>query len=251
MLVDRAIAREAEHDARLAVEHLDAALEKKALTLSRMLAVQVSSAVAFADVETAREAFLSAQNDDDIAGLSLTGENGRVLFALGAVPRFQAAFSDNPVVRRDDTHLTVVHPVVSNEGPKGVLLVALSTQNVRAQARNVLYLALGCGLGGVLIGCIAALLLGTSLGRRITAVTAQAEICFENIRTILAEAGLGLADIVRINAFVTEREHMKEYMAVRDRYVSDPPPASTLVIVSGFTRPEFLVEVEVVAAGPA
>ena len=58
-------------------------------------------------------------------------------------------------------------------------------------------------------------------------------------------------DIVRINAFVTQREHMRAYMAVRDRYVGDPPPASTLVIVSGFTRPEFLVEVEVtaVAAG--
>ena len=39
-------------------------------------------------------------------------------------------------------------------------------------------------------------------------------------------------------------------MAVRDRYVANPPPASTLVIVSGFTRPEFLVEVEVVAAAP-
>jgi 2-iminobutanoate/2-iminopropanoate deaminase len=82
-------------------------------------------------------------------------------------------------------------------------------------------------------------------------VTAQAEICFENIRKILAEADLGLADIVRINAFVTKREHLKEYMAVRDRYISDPPPASTLVIVTGFTRPEFLVEVEVVAAGQA
>jgi enamine deaminase RidA (YjgF/YER057c/UK114 family) len=78
-------------------------------------------------------------------------------------------------------------------------------------------------------------------------VSAQAERCFENIKAILAEAGLGLENIVRINAFVTRREDMKEYMAVRDRYVSDPPPASTLVIVSGFTRPEFLVEVEVTA----
>jgi enamine deaminase RidA (YjgF/YER057c/UK114 family) len=29
------------------------------------------------------------------------------------------------------------------------------------------------------------------------------------------------------------------------------PPASTLMIVGGFARPEFLVEVEVIAAGPA
>jgi enamine deaminase RidA (YjgF/YER057c/UK114 family) len=79
-------------------------------------------------------------------------------------------------------------------------------------------------------------------------VAGQAEICFGNIKSILAEAGFAMANIVRINAYVTRREHMAEYMAVRDRYVSDPLPASTLMIVAGFTRPEFLVEVEVVAA---
>jgi enamine deaminase RidA (YjgF/YER057c/UK114 family) len=56
---------------------------------------------------------------------------------------------------------------------------------------------------------------------------------------------------VRINAYVTDRAHMRPYMDVRDRVVGDPPPASTLMIVSGFTRPEFKVEVEVIAAGPA
>ncbi len=78
-------------------------------------------------------------------------------------------------------------------------------------------------------------------------VAAQAELCFRAIAAILAEAGLGMGDIVRLNAFVTRREHMRDYMAVRDRFVGDPPPASTLTIVSGFTRPEFLVEVEATA----
>lgn len=80
---------------------------------------------------------------------------------------------------------------------------------------------------------------------------AQTELCFANIRSILAQAGLGLSDIVRINAYVTGREHLKPYMAVRDRLFSKPAPASTLMIVSGFARPEFHVEIEVVAAGPA
>lgn len=78
---------------------------------------------------------------------------------------------------------------------------------------------------------------------------AQTELCFANIEAILAEAGLGLKDIVRINTFVTDRAHMKPYMEVRDRLVADPPPASTLLIVSGFSRPEFKVEIEVIAAG--
>jgi enamine deaminase RidA (YjgF/YER057c/UK114 family) len=80
-------------------------------------------------------------------------------------------------------------------------------------------------------------------------VEEQAEICFQNIGAILAEAGLALTNVVRINAFVTGHEHMRGYMAVRDRLIGDPPPASTLVVVSGFTRPEFLVEVEAIAAG--
>ena len=77
---------------------------------------------------------------------------------------------------------------------------------------------------------------------------AQAVLCFEAIGACLAEAGMSFADIVRINAYVTDRAHMGSYMAVRDRYVALPPPASTLMVVSGFTRPEFKVEVEAIAA---
>jgi 2-iminobutanoate/2-iminopropanoate deaminase len=76
----------------------------------------------------------------------------------------------------------------------------------------------------------------------------QAVLCFEAIGRILAEGGMDFGHIVRLNAFVTRREDFPAYMAVRDRYVRAPLPASTLVIVTGFTRPEFKVEVEATAA---
>ena len=79
--------------------------------------------------------------------------------------------------------------------------------------------------------------------------SAQAELCFSNIAAVLGEAGLGLRDIVRINAYVTDRAYLRPYMAVRDRLFADPAPASTLMIVSGFARAEFKVEIEVTAAG--
>lgn len=81
---------------------------------------------------------------------------------------------------------------------------------------------------------------------------AQAVQCLANCAAILAEAGMGPADVVRINAFVTDRAHMAGYMRARDEWLAGLTrlPASTLVIVSGFTRPEFLVEVEVTAAAP-
>lgn len=59
---------------------------------------------------------------------------------------------------------------------------------------------------------------------------------------------MALDDIVRINAYVTDRAYLSDYMTVRDRFVGNPPPASTLMIVSGFARDVFKVEIEVVAA---
>lgn len=79
-------------------------------------------------------------------------------------------------------------------------------------------------------------------------VMAQTELCFAAIRAILAEGGMSFDDVVRINAFVTDRAHLGGYMAARDRAFGSLPPASTLMIVAGFARPEFLVEVEAVAA---
>lgn len=81
---------------------------------------------------------------------------------------------------------------------------------------------------------------------------AQAARCFANVAAILAEGGMDAGDVIRINAFVTDRAHFAPYMAARDAWLDGvrPLPASTLVIVSGFTRPEFLVEVEVTAAAP-
>ena len=77
----------------------------------------------------------------------------------------------------------------------------------------------------------------------------QGQICFANITAILGEAGMTAADVVHVSAYVTDRTYMQGYMAARDAFLSTVPddslPSSTLVIVSGFTRPEFKVEVEV------
>lgn len=79
-------------------------------------------------------------------------------------------------------------------------------------------------------------------------VEAQCVLCFENIKAILAEGGMSMADVIRFSAFVTDRAYFPIYGAVRSRYVTGDAFTSTLVIVSGFTRPEFKVEVEVTAA---
>ncbi|MEM1039161.1 MAG: RidA family protein [Pseudomonadota bacterium] len=81
-------------------------------------------------------------------------------------------------------------------------------------------------------------------------VTAQAEICFANIDAILTEGNMTRTDIFHVTGFVTDRAYMADYMAARDAYLAEVTvlPASTLLIVSGFTRAEFKVEIQVSAA---
>lgn len=81
---------------------------------------------------------------------------------------------------------------------------------------------------------------------------AQAGICFDNIDAILAEAGMGRRHVMHLSAFVTARAYMAGYMVARDTWLAEATvlPSSTLMIVSGFTRPEFVVEIEVWAAAP-
>lgn len=80
---------------------------------------------------------------------------------------------------------------------------------------------------------------------------AQAGICFDNLDAILGEAGLNRTHVMHLSAFVTDRMHMAGYMAARDAWLAEVTvlPSSTLMIVSGFTRPEFVVEIELWAAG--
>jgi enamine deaminase RidA (YjgF/YER057c/UK114 family) len=51
-------------------------------------------------------------------------------------------------------------------------------------------------------------------------VEEQTALCFEAIGSCLAEADMGFCDLVRINAYVTDRACMAPYMAVRDRYAT-------------------------------
>lgn len=79
-------------------------------------------------------------------------------------------------------------------------------------------------------------------------VAAQAEICFQNIAAILAEASMAPADLVRITAYLTDVGDRDAYMAVRDRHVATPPPGSTLLVISALANPRYRIEIETVAA---
>lgn len=76
----------------------------------------------------------------------------------------------------------------------------------------------------------------------------QARQIWINIKAILAEGGMGVADIVKVTSYIVGREHIPAYVAVHRDAVGEHLPPWTLVLVAGLGRPSYLVEVEAVAA---
>lgn len=80
-------------------------------------------------------------------------------------------------------------------------------------------------------------------------ISAQAEIVWQNLSAILRDAGMGVSNIVKMNAYVVGIENFADYAQVRNKYLGDHRTASTALAVTALIAPELLVEVEIVAAG--
>ena len=77
---------------------------------------------------------------------------------------------------------------------------------------------------------------------------AQNRQAWDNILAILGDAGMGVGDLVRINAYVTTVEAQTAFREVRNEVIGDHRPASTLIRVAGLASDDWSVEIEVVAA---
>jgi 2-iminobutanoate/2-iminopropanoate deaminase len=71
-----------------------------------------------------------------------------------------------------------------------------------------------------------------------------------NIRTLVTEQGGSLADICKITIFLTSRDHLPQVMDARRRFFHAPFPATSAVIVAGLANPEWMIEIEALAALP-
>lgn len=78
-------------------------------------------------------------------------------------------------------------------------------------------------------------------------MTAQTRQVFANIAAVLAEAGAGLDDVVKITAFITDMDQYRDYAAARAEAFPNVLPASATVTTPALVLPELLVEVEAIA----
>jgi enamine deaminase RidA (YjgF/YER057c/UK114 family) len=80
---------------------------------------------------------------------------------------------------------------------------------------------------------------------------AQFTRAWENVVTILAEAGAGVGDLVDVITFhVGLREHIALFKTVRDRFLQGHTPPWTAIGVAELTREGLLVEIKCIARLP-
>ncbi|MFN2189079.1 MAG: RidA family protein [Candidatus Promineifilaceae bacterium] len=74
--------------------------------------------------------------------------------------------------------------------------------------------------------------------------SAQARRCFEIIQAALEDAGSSLFDVVRTRVFLTNIDDWEKVGQVHGEFFRDVRPACTMVQVSRFIDPDWLVEIE-------
>jgi reactive intermediate/imine deaminase len=106
---------------------------------------------------------------------------------------------------------------------------------VRAGAGETLYIA----------GCIALDVAGTVVGAG--DIAAQTHQVMQNFQAVVEAAGMTMGDVVKITNFLIDVRDYAAMAEVRQQYLQEPYPASTMVQVSSFLYPGLLVEIEGIA----
>jgi enamine deaminase RidA (YjgF/YER057c/UK114 family) len=77
----------------------------------------------------------------------------------------------------------------------------------------------------------------------------QAALAMANIESLLAAAGMAKSNLVKLNYYLTRASDAPVLAAIRrERWAAAEPPAVTALVVSALARPEYLIEIEAVAA---
>jgi enamine deaminase RidA (YjgF/YER057c/UK114 family) len=92
--------------------------------------------------------------------------------------------------------------------------------------------------------------LDTALNVGVGDPVAQTEQAMQNLATLLAEAGASLEHVCKITIYLTDPRIREPVYRTIGRWLKGVHPVSTGIVVAGLARPEWLVEVDVIAVIP-
>ena len=77
---------------------------------------------------------------------------------------------------------------------------------------------------------------------------AQAKMVMKNLKNALAAGGAKLADVTKITIYICNPHDVPKARLILNDYFGKHPPGSTLCILRGLANPNFLLEIEAIAA---
>ena len=77
---------------------------------------------------------------------------------------------------------------------------------------------------------------------------AQTKLVMENLTLALAEGGANLKEVVKVTIYVCNPHDVPKARSILQEYFGDDPPASTLCVLRGLANPNYLLEIEAIAA---
>ncbi len=155
------------------VAELRAGLRERAEVYARLASQQLRSSVAFDDRETAREVLNAVAKDSLIDGIAVYGQTGALLHAEGALSaqaeQARRGFGSARAFALPGRVLATA-PVVSLEGPRGSVVLELSTRSASLARDRLIRVALTAGFAAVVLGTLLAWLIARSLAERVERV---------------------------------------------------------------------------------
>jgi enamine deaminase RidA (YjgF/YER057c/UK114 family) len=92
--------------------------------------------------------------------------------------------------------------------------------------------------------------LNTSASVGVGDAAAQADQAMSNIKQLLSEAGAKLEHVCKVTIYLTDPRFREPVYRSIGRWLKGVFPVSTGIVVAGLARPEWLVEVDVIAVIP-
>jgi enamine deaminase RidA (YjgF/YER057c/UK114 family) len=77
---------------------------------------------------------------------------------------------------------------------------------------------------------------------------AQAKMVMQNLTRALAAGGAKISDVTKITIYICNPHDVPKARGILHSYFGDHPPGSTLCILRGLANPNFLLEIEAIAA---
>ena len=79
-------------------------------------------------------------------------------------------------------------------------------------------------------------------------IAGQAEIAWAHIINLLKRSGMDVNDLIKVTHYLLRAEDIPAYVQIRGKFLGDARPASMLLIVPELVKPNFLLEIEAIAA---